>query len=78
MTEMAKFTCPICGLSEPHQHSAVEALELRGRRFPVTNEEWLRYVGRIVDAAMINELDLLHKKDVRLASQSLPTPERPS
>lgn len=66
----ASSSCPVCGSDEPHQHNAIEAVELCGQRFPVTNDEWLRYAGRVVDAAMINELDMLHKKAVRLASRS--------
>lgn len=69
----ASSSCPACGAFEPRQHNAVEAMELRGRRFPITNDEWLRYAGRVVDAAMINELDLLHKKEVRLASRASAT-----
>lgn len=69
---VASFRCPVCGLDEPHQHNVSEALELRGRRFPATNDEWLRYVGRKIDPAVINELDMLHKKAVRLATPTNP------
>jgi hypothetical protein len=68
--ELASSACPVCGLDEPHQHNSLEAMELRGRRFPITNDEWLRYVGRTIDPAMVNELDMLHKKAVRLATRA--------
>lgn len=68
---LASSACPVCGLDEPHQHNSLEAMELRGRRFPITNDEWLRYVGRTIDPAMVNELDMLHKKAVRLATRAL-------